>query len=138
MSWPSLLQSSRPERVLAAERGTGETALVKAVVNEMKPALLIGFREADIRRIALAVERALDIKFVLHDSLWRGGDYYRCEDSEGSFILQRNNDGGPPGESAEIEFPDSPVLLYVETNHSQSEIIRHLTDSSLRFAILRR
>jgi hypothetical protein len=77
--------------------------------------LLFGFKDHPIEALKSAVSIALGITLELHDSLWRGGDYYGYEHGAESIFLERNNDGGQPEEPAEEDFPDYPVLLYVET-----------------------
>jgi hypothetical protein len=81
--------------------------------------LLFGFRSGALAAAADAVARSLGVTFELHDSVWRGGDYYVHEAGSEKIIIQRNNDGGPATEPAEEDFPDYPVLVYVETERPE-------------------
>ena len=76
-------------------------------------ALVFGIRQGSLPELAAAIESAAGIRFSLHDSLFPGGDYYRFDSDAELVFLQTNNDGGPPDESAEEDFPDFPFLVYV-------------------------
>ncbi len=75
--------------------------------------LLFGFREGSLAELAAAVGSAAGIHFALHDSLYRGGDYYRHESDGEQVFLQNNVDALAEGRPVEEEFPDFPFLLYV-------------------------
>jgi len=86
--------------------------------------LLYGFAEGSFEELAHEIERAFNIQFVLHESAWRGGDYYRYQTDSEQIILQMNRDDG---EIAETAFAAFPVLLYVEGDaRSQAEVSRCL------------
>jgi hypothetical protein len=88
--------------------------------------ILFGFVAGTLESITSEVGIALGVKFQLHDSQFRGGDYYRFESGPELYILQRNNDGGSPDEPAEEEFGNYPVLLYLETQESGMSFIDRL------------
>jgi hypothetical protein len=81
--------------------------------------LLFGFLSGSLAATANSVSRDLGVTFELHDSLWRGGDYYVYESGSEKIIIQRNNDGGPPDEPAEEQFPNYPLLMYVDTERAE-------------------
>src|SRR6185437_14899844 len=81
--------------------------------------MLFGFLDGSPATAADEVSHSLGIAFVLHDSLWRGGDYYLYQSGSEEIIIQRNNDGGSPDEPAEVSFPEYPVLMYVQTDRSE-------------------
>jgi hypothetical protein len=81
--------------------------------------MLFGFLDGSPATAADEVSHSLGIAFVLHDSLWRGGDYYLYEAGSEEIIIQRNNDGGAPDDPAEDSFPEYPVLMYVQTDRSE-------------------
>jgi hypothetical protein len=88
--------------------------------------ILFGFVAGTLESISSEVSMALGVKFHLHDSQFRGGDYYRFESGRELYILQRNNDGGSPDERAEEEFGNYPILLYIETQESGTAFIDRL------------
>ncbi|GAC1322142.1 MAG: hypothetical protein NVSMB13_00040 [Mycobacteriales bacterium] len=59
------------------------------------------------------VERLLSIVFTARDSWYWGGDYYSFEAPDGVKLVIRNNKDIDPGELAEPDFPDSPILFDV-------------------------
>lgn len=98
--------------------------------------LLFGFPVGSISATVDSVSSALGIRFELHDSLFRGGDYYVYEADCEKIIIQRNNDGGPPEEPAEEAFPSYPLLMYVDTAHREQRI-EQLLKCSPRPVLLR-
>ena len=74
--------------------------------------ILYGIRSTDLEQIKQQLEIALGVEFQRHESDYRGGDYFRCDDSSlGRLILQRNIDlidGIPVVEG----FSQWPILLY--------------------------
>jgi hypothetical protein len=76
---------------------------------------LFGFHSTELSSLADSLARWLGIEFLRRDSLWRGGDYFFAERGEETYLLQTNNDGGPPGEPAEENFADFASLIYIET-----------------------
>jgi hypothetical protein len=87
----------------------------------MKTFDLYGFNTDDLEAARLAVEQALGIKLVAHESLYFG-DYYRLGRSlEEQFILRRNIDPFD-SEPAELKFPQARILLYVDGTERPEEI----------------
>lgn len=77
--------------------------------------IVFGIRESDLGTARRTVETALAIEMVLHDSLYRGGDYYRStrthRGATETFVLQRNFDILDE-EVAEPEYAQFALLLY--------------------------
>jgi len=92
--------------------------------------LLFGFPTGSIAATVNSVSSALGVDFATHDSLWRGGEYYIYEAGSEKIIIQRNNDGGPPGDPAEEAFPSYPLLMYVESAHGEDRTEQLLKCSS--------
>jgi len=96
-----------------------------------------GSRDMNLDSIRRAIETALGVEFHLHDSLYRGGDYYRCEDTPPErFILQRNHDL-LDDEPAERDYSEYPVILYVEETARSSEITSLLRQSDAPLSLLK-
>ena len=73
-----------------------------------------GFKSQNIKKISRKLEKILGISFVLHDSLFHGGDYYlyRSGDfEEVELILQDNRE--LEDDLAEPDFPEYKVIFYV-------------------------
>lgn len=71
-----------------------------------------GWRHITLEVVARQVSAALGVPLELHDSSFRGGDYYRWDGTHGEELILQSNvldaDGIPDVE----EFPDHSVLLY--------------------------
>ncbi len=75
--------------------------------------LEIELNEQDIDRARRMVEKALAVLFIGHDSLYWGGDYYRCVAADGvSLKLFRNTDLVDPGPIRE-RFGAGSIILSV-------------------------
>lgn len=105
---------------------------------------LYGFEGEDIDVARHLVEGGLEIELDAHESLYRGGDYYRQELGNGELTLQANKDllwqDSDPFEEqwAEPEFAAYAVLLYIE-GHSDSDAIKdQLTKRIPQIHFLRR
>lgn len=88
----------------------------------MKTFDVYALRAGSLDEARVAVERATGLSLRLHESGYRGGEYYRCGDvGSENFILQRNHyDESEDGGWAEAEAQDSPFVLYVsQTSRSQ-------------------
>ncbi len=73
---------------------------------------LYGIRSTDLERTRQEIEAALGVSFLRHESDYRGGDYFRCDESPlGALILQRNIDLIENVPAVE-KFSQWPVLLY--------------------------
>jgi hypothetical protein len=83
---------------------------------------LYGFEAQEIDQIAEQLSKALGIAFGLHESSYRGGDYYRHGmPGEEELILQRNWDT-VENEPIETTFANYPVLLYVGPTARSGEL----------------
>jgi hypothetical protein len=85
----------------------------------MKSYLLFGIQGDDLYAARSRIEDALGIKMTLHESSYRGGEYFRMGDIGAEhFILQKNFDESE-GEWTEPRCKDCGVLLYAnETDRS--------------------
>jgi hypothetical protein len=90
---------------------------------------LYGSRRDDIEALRSAAERALGVKFQLHEYDWYGGDYLRTPQvGTEFFLLLHNRVVTPDGdEILEPEFPGYAVLLRVAGTERADEIRVHLT-----------
>lgn len=77
-------------------------------------------------------EAALGVSFEPHESLYRGGGYYRSGDS---FVLQCNAE--LDDELAEPEFPNAVTVLYV-SQVPDPDAVRSQLEGSGGFSHLRR
>lgn len=82
---------------------------------------MYGFFGLDLEGARALVERALKVQLSPHDSVYRGGDYYRLKDGDAELFLQRNYDCLDDG-LAEAEFPEVRVLLYIDGKQHAEEI----------------
>jgi hypothetical protein len=83
---------------------------------------------ASARRL---LEETLGVAMELHDSSWRGGDYFLgFRDRNETYTLQRNRLNA--SEPAEEEHPDVDVILYVETDAPSSGTHELLTAAGFR------
>lgn len=81
----------------------------------MVASTLLGLATADLEAARATIEQGLGTQLRPHESLYRGGDYYRLSLPEGlELVVQRNLDGLDK-EPAEPDFSSFGVLVYV--NH---------------------
>lgn len=103
----------------------------------MKTHDLYGFGHDDLEAARVAVEQALGIRLIAHESLHRG-DYYRLgRIGEEEFVLQRNFDPFYE-EVIENEFPEMHILLYVDETERSEELEQILTSKIPGLKLLRR
>jgi hypothetical protein len=98
---------------------------------------LYGIIVDDLETAKAVTERALHVSMQLHESGYRGGDYYHLVQSDKEeFILQRNLH---PVEQEWIEpdFTDAPFLLYIDNTNRPDEI-SSLLNVEPRVRLLRR
>jgi hypothetical protein len=96
-------------------------------VPSLRSTLVFG-SDADLEATRTVVEARLRVSLALHDSLYRGGDYYRGATSDdGEIIVQTNAELDEP-----IETIDAPTVVYVDTS-SPGEVRRVLDRSPLGF-----
>ena len=83
----------------------------------------------DIRQTRAEVETKIAVTFALHDSDYRGGDYYvgLAGPSGEEWIIQPNTDGDERAVSTWL----GPTVLYVEATRRDGEIIETLAGSSV-------
>lgn len=86
---------------------------------------------SDLEGARQLLEDKLKVTLTLHDSSWRGGDYYLGFGIDNErFTLQRNRLGNT--EAAEEEFPDIDVILYLESTTRSSKILELLETAGFR------
>lgn len=103
----------------------------------MKTYDLYGFRHEDLEAARRAVEQALGIRLIAHESSYIG-DYYKLDTmGEESLELRRNIDP-LDNEPAELEFPDIGVLLYIHGTERAKELEQMLTTKIPGLCLLRR
>jgi len=103
----------------------------------MKTSDLYGFSTDGLEATRLAIEQALGIRLVAHESLYLGGDYYRLgRGHEEQFVLRRNIDL-LDAEPAELKFPQARILFYVNETERPEEIQKLLIELP-DIALLRR
>jgi hypothetical protein len=103
-----LLRPPRP----VCKRSTSSSILRR--LKNMSIAALYGFTDEDMETAKDLAEAALDIRFELHDSIVRCGDYYLFKDQGIKFILQKNFD---EDENEWIEnFHDALVIMYLDAD----------------------
>ena len=96
-----------------------------------------GFAESDLERARSIVERFIDAQMSPHNSLYRGGDYYRYQDGDAELTLQRNYDG-LDDDLAEEEFPDAAILLYVAGGERANHLAARLEAAGGQVKLLTR
>jgi hypothetical protein len=85
----------------------------------------------DLESARQLLEEILGVAMELHDSSWRGGDYYLgFRFPNETFTLQRNRLNA--NEPAEEEHPDVDVILYAETAAPSSGIHEMLAAAGFR------
>ena len=80
---------------------------------------------SDLEHARKLLEERLQIAFAMHDSAWRGGDYFMATGSDGeTYILQRNVIAN--SEPAVEEFRDIDTILHVEWTNRSAELLETL------------
>ena len=76
---------------------------------------IYGSKSLAVPEVGEAVEQALEIRFRLHESDYRGGDYLRAgELGEEEIVVQLNRfEYEGEDETAVDEFPEYPVILWI-------------------------
>lgn len=88
----------------------------------MRSSDLYGIRIGNLAEAALRLERVLGLKFTLHESVHRGGDYYRYEIPRKELLILQHNIDPINGGAAEPELQDYALLLYIEVTERSDEI----------------
>lgn len=95
---------------------------------------------SDIESLEVAriwVENALGITLAAHDSLYRGGDYYRWDGPGGEeLVLQINSDGEEPAYQ-ESKLHNPRILLFVKSPR-EPERTRSALTAEGKFVFLER
>ncbi|MCB9148600.1 MAG: hypothetical protein H6641_07545 [Caldilineaceae bacterium] len=96
---------------------------------------LYGFKQSDLELVRAELEMVLELKFVAHDSLYRGGLYYRCDRPHSESFQLVGNFNHIEQEYAEEQFADYPTLLYVEQASSpkvtEETIVNNMSSAKL-------
>jgi hypothetical protein len=88
----------------------------------MKVYDLYGFLSDDIVAARGALEAALGQQFEARDSDYQGGEYFQLGKAGAEhFVLKRNVDPYD-GDPAEQEFPQHPVIFYVNATARAAEL----------------
>ena len=72
---------------------------------------LYGSTSDNLQNARELLEAALNIQFVAGESLYQGGDYYRCGDLRREHFVLKHNIDPIDGEQVEKKFPESKILL---------------------------
>jgi hypothetical protein len=99
---------------------------------------LYGFMSYDIEAARTMTEQALGLKLVPHDSLYLGGYHYEYQDSDGEYILVRENLDLIDQEPAELAFPEVRILLYIDGSPRAKELEQLLLTKIADIRLLRR
>lgn len=103
----------------------------------MKKSNLFGAAAQELDAARAAVENALGAVMEMHESEYRGGDYFLLE-KEGAKLVLQTNFTEDDGEVTEAEYPDAGVLLYVDGESSAVDGVVTLVTERLRsFRLLR-
>jgi hypothetical protein len=76
--------------------------------------MLYGSQATDLTQVAEAVAEALGVKFKLHNSMYRGGDYYCFEGQGAAEIRVERNHDLIDDEPALPRWPEIGVLIYLD------------------------
>lgn len=96
-----------------------------------------GFTGLELEQAKTLMEQALDVRLSLHESLYRGGAYYRLVDEdEVELVIQRNYDCLDE-ELTESEFPEITVLLYLD-GAGRAEALNYRLERDVKAAVLLR
>jgi hypothetical protein len=99
---------------------------------------LYGYAIDDIELAKVALEKMLGATLSAHDSLYYGGAYYRYGQRGEDTILLRRNIDPIDNEPAELDFPDLPIIVYLDLRSTPGQLERLLDGDSSEFIGLRR
>lgn len=99
---------------------------------------LYGIWGDDLDRILEIVEDILGVEFMLHESDYHCGDYYRTGTLGGEHFLLQKNFNPVEKEWTEEEFRQYEILFYVNETTRAQEIQKLLIDSVPKMTLLRR
>lgn len=89
---------------------------------------IFGFLAKDLEGVRGALETCLRIRFVPHESSFRG-EYYLYEGPEGEELLLEANMDPEDGEPFYSEFSDYPVILLVDATTRSEQLAKLLPDN---------
>jgi hypothetical protein len=97
---------------------------------------LYGSISEDMTKAKEVLVEALEITFISKESGYCGGEYFFSgERGKENFILKRNIDP-IDGEPAEMKFPKSKILFYVNDTSRASEIHENIALKAKGFTLL--
>jgi hypothetical protein len=91
---------------------------------------LYGTRNLSTSELRQKAEKILGVKFNLHDSAYRGGEYFRAGELGGGeeFVIQLNNfKFAGESETAEPDYPEYPVILQISWTERGDELRNELS-----------
>jgi hypothetical protein len=99
--------------------------------------LKYGLPSKNLHQAAVSVSEMLNIRFELHDSSFRGGEYFRAEVPEGTIYVQPNYDA-LDNEPFEASWPSDQLLLCFDGLDDKkwepyTKILAHLETSGIVF-----
>lgn len=81
---------------------------------------IYGFVNVTMAEVKAGVEAAANTVLAVHDSSYRGGEYYRVKTGDEEIILQQNKI--EHDEWAEEEFKEFPMILYIARTERGDEL----------------
>lgn len=89
---------------------------------------LYGSRTLSVPELRDAGEGVLGLRFILHESAYRGGEYFRAGDPGGEeFVIQLNSfEFDNEEEISEPEYADYPVILWIAWTERGDELRKKL------------
>ncbi|MDD0967807.1 MULTISPECIES: hypothetical protein [Pseudomonas] len=96
---------------------------------------LYGVKNLSVSAARSKVEESLELSLDRRESGYHGGEYYFFGNKESEHLTLKNNIDPFDGEAVEQEFPEYPVLLYVDSTGRAEEITKKLAEE---FFLLRR
>ncbi|MCY2927107.1 MAG: hypothetical protein NT031_17075 [Planctomycetota bacterium] len=97
---------------------------------------LYGFANSTMADVKVAVERIANTDLVMHDSSYRGGEYYRAKNGQEEIIVQQNR--LEDEEWAEEDFKEYPLILYIAKTDRGDELRSRLLEKLPAARFLRR
>lgn len=97
-----------------------------------------GIKEGSLEETRAAIEQVVGVRFVLHESDYYGGDYYRTSNLGEEHFILLNNFNPFDKEWIEEEFSEYKIILYVNETIRAREIEKLLTNSTPEASLLRR
>lgn len=89
---------------------------------------LYGVKNLSVSAARLKVDESLKLSLERRESSYHGGEYYFFGNRESEHLTLKNNIDPIDGEAVEQEFPEYPVLLYVDSTGRAEEIAVRLAE----------